>query len=372
MKQYLDVVAKIMDRGRYRMDRTGTGAISLFVEQMRFDLSTGHFPLVTAKRTAMRPIKHELQWFLSGSTNNNDLLNNNVHIWDEWAAEDGALGPIYGQQWRSWPAPGRSGKAGWQRRLDWAKENEEPALFERLNDAIETTTTGVDSVLDAYGIPHAGPEVIDQISELIENLKKRPYSRRHLVSAWNVADLPDESISPQDNVKAGHMSLAPCHVMFQFDVVDMLPHEIWQWAVVNKKLTVLQDIDWMKSLDSPSGKQYLADLGIYTKKLSCVLIQRSCDMALGVPYNIASYALLTLLVAQCVDMAPGEFIHVLNNAHIYSNHIEGVKEMLLREPFPSPTIKLNPEIKDIFSFRDEDIVLRDYVSHPKIDFAVAI
>jgi thymidylate synthase len=264
MKQYHDLLQHILDHGTHKEDRTGTGTISVFGYQMRFDLSEG-FPCVTTKKLHLRSIIHELLWFLNGDTNIAYLKENGVRIWDEWADENGNLGPVYGYQWRSWP----DGKGG----------------------------------------------TIDQISKLIKSIKNNPDSRRHIVSAWNVADV--------DN-----MALPPCHTLFQFYVAD--------------------------------------------GKLSCQLYQRSADTFLGVPFNIASYALLTLMVAQVCDLQPGDFIHTFGDAHIYSNHLDQVKLQLSRDCRPLPTMKINPEVKDIFAFKYEDFELLNYDPHPHIKGEVAV
>lgn len=264
MKQYHDLLQHILDNGTRKEDRTGTGTISVFGYQMRFDLSEG-FPCVTTKKLHLKSIIHELLWFLQGDTNIAYLKENGVRIWDEWADEDGNLGPVYGYQWRSWP-DGKGGK-------------------------------------------------IDQISKLIEGIKRNPDSRRHIVSGWNVADV--------DN-----MALPPCHTLFQFYVAD--------------------------------------------GKLSCQLYQRSADTFLGVPFNIASYALLTLMVAQVCDLEPGEFIHTFGDAHIYSNHIEQVNLQLSRDCRALPQMKINPAVKDIFGFTFEDFELVNYDPHPHIKGEVAV
>jgi len=276
MKQYLDLMRHVKENGVQKGDRTGTGTISVFGYQMRFDLSEG-FPLVTTKKCHLKSIIHELLWFLKGETDTKYLVDNGVKIWNEWA-DDGQLGPVYGYQWRNWPAPNGT---------------------------------------------H-----IDQIEEVIQLLKDKPNSRRIIVSAWNVADLPDESISPQDNVKKGQMALAPCHAFFQFYVAD--------------------------------------------GKLSCQLYQRSADIFLGVPFNIASYALLTMMVAQVVGLEPGDFIHTLGDAHLYNNHLEQVDLQLERKPFTLPKMKLNSDIKNIFDFKFEDFELSDYEAHPHIKAPISI
>lgn len=264
MQQYLTLLQHILDTGNHKTDRTGTGTQSCFGYQMRFDLQKG-FPMVTTKKVHLKSIVHELLWFLKGETNIAYLKENGVKIWDEWADENGELGPVYGKQWRSWE--------------------------------------GKDGV------------VVDQIKELIAQIKKSPDSRRLIVNAWNVADLPE-------------MALMPCHTMFQFYVAD--------------------------------------------GKLSCQLYQRSADVFLGVPFNIASYALLTLMIAQVCDLQPGEFIHTFGDVHIYNNHREQVELQLSREPFPLPVMKLNPLVKDIFDFTFDDFTLENYQSHPGIKAPVAV
>jgi len=277
LQTYLDLMRHVRDNGAIKGDRTGTGTRSVFGYQMRFDLSQG-FPLVTTKKTHLKSIIHELLWFLRGETNTAYLKENGVKIWDEWASETGDLGPVYGYQWRNWPNP---------------------------NGA------------------H-----VDQISELVEQIKTRPNSRRLIVSAWNVADLPDESISPQANVVNGKMALAPCHAFFQFYVAD--------------------------------------------GKLSCQLYQRSADIFLGVPFNIASYALLTMMMAQVCGLEAGDFVHTFGDAHLYSNHAEQVETQLAREPFDMPTMRLNPAITSLFDFTYEDFELSDYQSHPGIKAPIAV
>lgn len=277
MKQYLDLMRHVKENGSQKGDRTGTGTISVFGYQMRFDLSEG-FPLVTTKKCHLKSIIHELLWFLKGETNIKYLSENGVKIWDAWADEDGDLGPVYGYQWRNWPSPDNG--------------------------------------------------TIDQISEIIQLLKTTPNSRRIIVSAWNVADLPDESVSPQGNVKIGKMALAPCHAFFQFYVAD--------------------------------------------GKLSCQLYQRSADIFLGVPFNIASYALLTMMIAQVCDLEVGDFIHTLGDAHLYNNHLEQVEEQLSRAPYNLPNLKINKDVKDIFEFKFEDFELTDYEAHPHIKAPISI
>jgi len=264
MQQYLDLLQHILDTGVHKSDRTGTGTQSCFGYQMRFDLQAG-FPLVTTKKLHVKSIIYELLWFLQGDTNVKYLKDHNVRIWDEWADENGDLGPVYGKQWRSWEG--------------------------------------------------ADGRVVDQISDLIQQIKTNPDSRRLIVSAWNVADLPK-------------MALMPCHTIFQFYVAD--------------------------------------------GKLSCQLYQRSADVFLGVPFNIASYALLTQMIAQVCDLEPGDFIHTFGDVHIYSNHMAQVKLQLSRTPFSLPRMKLNPSVKNIFDFSFEDFTLENYQAHAAIKAEVAV
>lgn len=274
MKQYHDLVQHVLENGCQKGDRTGTGTKSVFGYQMRFDLNEG-FPMVTTKKLHLKSIIYELLWFLKGDTNIGYLQENGVKIWDEWADENGDLGPVYGHQWRNWNS-----------------------------------------------------EEIDQITELIDTLKNNPNSRRMLVSAWNPSVLPDTSKSFAENVANRKAALPPCHAFFQFYVAD--------------------------------------------GKLSCQLYQRSADIFLGVPFNIASYALFTMMVAQVCDLQVGEFIHTFGDAHIYNNHFEQVELQLTREPRPLPKMILNPEVKNIFDFTFEDFTLVDYDPHPHIKGAVAI
>lgn len=264
MKQYLELLQHVLDHGSPREDRTGTGTVGVFGYQMRFDLSEG-FPLLTTKKLHLRSIIHELLWFLRGETNIKYLKDNGVSIWDEWADENGDLGPVYGSQWRSWP----DGKGG----------------------------------------------SIDQIANVVHDIKTNPYSRRLLVTAWNPAEIQD-------------MALPPCHCLFQFYVND--------------------------------------------GKLSCQLYQRSADIFLGVPFNIASYALLTMMMAQVCGLQSGDFVHTFGDAHIYKNHLDQVRLQLSRESRPLPTMRLNPEVKDIFGFRYEDFTLENYNPHPHIKGEVSV
>lgn len=264
MKQYLDLMRHVLDNGIHKEDRTGVGTVSVFGYQMRFDLAQG-FPVVTTKKLHLRSIIHELLWFLKGATNIRYLKENGVSIWDEWADEDGELGPVYGYQWRCWPAPD--------------------------------------------GAHH------DQITQLLEQLRQNPHSRRHIVSAWNVADIEN-------------MALPPCHVLFQFYVGD--------------------------------------------GRLSCHLYQRSADVFLGVPFNIASYALLTMMVAQVTGYEPGDFVHSFGDVHLYTNHLQQARTQLQRTPFPLPTMRLNPQVTSLFDFTYDDFSLEEYRHHPHIKAPVAV
>lgn len=264
MKQYIDLLQDILSHGEKKEDRTGTGTISVFGRQLRFNLADG-FPLLTTKKLHLKSIIYELLWFLKGDTNIKNLQENGVRIWDEWADENGDLGPVYGKQWRSWATP--------------------------------------------------NGETIDQISDLIHDIKTNPNSRRLIVSAWNPADIPT-------------MALAPCHCLFQFYVAD--------------------------------------------GKLSCQLYQRSADVFLGIPFNIASYALLTMMVAQATDLEPGEFVHTFGDVHIYNNHLKQVELQLKREPYTLPQMRINPEVKSIFDFSYDDFELIHYESHPHIKGKVSV
>ena len=277
MRTYLDLLEDILETGCQRGDRTGTGTRSVFGRQLRFDLSKG-FPLVTTKRVHIPSVVHELLWFIKGDTNVKYLQENGVKIWNEWATENGDLGPIYGNQWREWKSP--------------------------------------------------KGEVIDQLAEVVEQIKKNPYSRRHIVSAWNPADLPDENISPQENVEAGQMALAPCHTLFQFYVAN--------------------------------------------NKLSLQLYQRSCDVFLGLPFNIASYALLTHMVAQQCDLEVGDFVWSGGDTHLYSNHVEQAMTQLKREPLTLATLKIKRKADSLFDYTAEDFEFLNYEHHAPIKAPISI
>ena len=277
MQQYLDLVQTILDHGHQKGDRTGSGTLSIFGHQMRFNLANG-FPLVTTKKVHLKSIIHELLWFLQGDTNIGYLKANGVSIWDEWADAQGDLGPVYGAQWRNWPA--------------------------------------------------GNAENIDQIAQIVEQIKRTPNSRRMLVSAWNVADLPNESLSPQQNVAEGKMALAACHALFQFYVAD--------------------------------------------GKLSCQLYQRSCDTFLGLPFNIASYALLTHMLAQQCDLQVGDFVWTGGDVHLYLNHLEQAKLQLSRQPYALPKLILKRKPASIFDYRYDDFEIVGYQAHPAIKAPISV
>lgn len=277
MKAYLDLMQHVRDNGVEKSDRTGTGTRSIFGHQMRFDLAKG-FPLVTTKKCHLKSIIHELLWFIKGDSNIAYLSENGVKIWDAWATDEGELGPVYGVQWRNWPS--------------------------------------------------SNGETIDQLAQLIHDLKTNPDSRRHIITAWNPALLPDTSISPSENAKQGKQALPPCHTLFQFYVLN--------------------------------------------GKLSCQLYQRSADIFLGVPFNIASYALFTMMIAQVCGLELGDFVHTFGDAHLYSNHMEQVDEQLSREPLALPTMKINPEIDSIFDFTFDDFELAGYQSHAHIKAPISV
>ena len=284
MKQYLNLLQHVLDHGTERLDRTGTGTVGVFGYQMRFDLSEG-FPALTTKKLHLRSIIHELLWFLRGDTNIKYLKDNGVSIWDEWADENGDLGPVYGSQWRSWP----DGKGG----------------------------------------------TIDQIANVVKQIKENPYSRRLMVTAWNPAEIEE-------------MALPPCHCLFQFYVEPAAPR-----------------------VDSSRG-QALPTTQPTKGRLSCQLYQRSADIFLGVPFNIASYALLTMMMAQVCGLEPGDFVHTFGDAHIYKNHLDQVRLQLSRDPRPLPTMNINPAVKDIFGFHYEDFSLENYNPHPHIKGEVSV
>lgn len=277
MKAYLDLMRHVYENGIEKSDRTGTGTKSVFGYQMRFDLAQG-FPLVTTKKCHLKSIIHELLWFIKGESNIAYLSDNGVKIWDAWATDEGELGPVYGVQWRNWPA--------------------------------------------------SDGQTIDQLTQLIEDLKNNPDSRRHIITAWNPALLPDTNKSPKDNAASGKQALPPCHTLFQFYVLE--------------------------------------------SKLSCQLYQRSADIFLGVPFNIASYALFTMMIAQVCDLELGDFVHTFGDAHLYLNHMDQVKQQLSRQPRPLPKMIINPGVNSIFDFSFDDFELQDYQAHPHIKAPISV
>lgn len=426
MQQYKDLVKLIKETGVYKADRTGTGTLSIFGHQMRFDLSNGQFPLVTLKKTHLKSIIHELLWFLQGATNIRYLKENGVSIWDEWVKEGtaeyrdltidelttaikkhtkvewfgfncreeeagpainceyskqsqsvtfnirpsdyervgvrngpiidvlrfvagelgvqtkqliaGELGPVYGSQWRSWPNP----------KIELIEDQEEKARY------MASGLTYADWLASGQAKAHVKNESIDQISNLIKMLENNPDSRRLIVSAWNPAEVD-------------HMALPPCHALFQFYTAPLSGHE--RWKLMDKKRI------YISFCNTPSEEELhrLADEhGIPQRRLSCQLYQRSCDTFLGVPFNIASYALLVMMVAQVTNMEPGDFVWTGGDVHLYSNHMEQVDLMLSREPHALPKMKINPDVKDLFGFKFEDFELVDYVHDAAISAPIAV
>lgn len=303
MQQYLELLNRVLNEGTYKDDRTGTGAFSVFGHQMRFDLSEG-FPLVTTKKCHLKSIIHELLWFLQGDTNIKYLTDNGVTIWNEWADENGELGPVYGFQWRSWPDP------------------------------------------------HGNP--IDQIHKAQQTIRTNPNSRRIMVSAWNPA-MVDE------------MALPPCHALFQFYSREMAVHERLDCMTTEQRAAY-----FVRDPRQSETVKVMDELGIPTRKLSCQLYQRSADIFLGVPFNIASYALLTMMMAQVCGLEPGEFIWTGGDCHLYSNHIEQACTQVKREPKPLPKMRLNPAINDIFDFHYDDFELTDYEHHSVLRAPIAV
>lgn len=442
MRQYLRMVEEIRHSPTYRGDRTGTGAQSIFGHQLRFDLAEG-FPLVTTKFVPVKSIIDELLWFLDGDTNNETLLKNKCNIWKEWAVADqtrrtytdeervgkfldivkaegyegvaihlatqeppadeipqdgqlhlygnvtlleladrygipteevingpmhGELGPVYGAQWRRWEDV----------KIVPQSTPKEDQLRQEGYELMGSYYNNADGL--SYSVLR---KEIDQFAELMEGLRKKPFSRRHLLSAWNPADLPNESIPPQANVMQGKMALAPCHALFQFYVDYRSPEALKADAGAELWAQCQAQIDQV--LATPNISEFhawtsiyrelealLQPAGIKTRRLSCQLYQRSCDTMLGVPFNIASYSLLTMMMAQCLDMVAGDFIWVGGDVHIYSNHFEGVAEQLGRSPKALPKMWINPEVKDIFAFQREDFRLEEYVHDPKIVFNIAV
>lgn len=328
---YLNLVSKILDNGYTKKNRTGVETIGIFGHQMRFDLSDNTIPLLTTKQVHTRSIIHELIWFLQGSSNIKYLTDNKVTIWDEWADENGDLGPIYGPQWRDWDG------------------------IPRLKDE--------DDITIQYGI-----EGIDQIKMIMELLKNNPDSRRIVVSAWNPRYIADERISPQENVKLGNMALSPCHCLFQFNTRPATIKELDEEAV--RRGQEMYDMDNASVFGHYTS--YFSALGIPLIKLDCQLYQRSCDVGLGVPFNIAQYSMLLRMVAHITNMLPGDFIWTGGDVHIYKNHITGLKEQLDRHPMESPKLYFTRSVENIDDFVYNDFNLVDYKHYPPIKFNVAV
>lgn len=390
MKAYLDMGREILARGNRRGDRTGTGTISLFGPQMEFDISDNKLPLVTTKKVHTKSIIHELLWILAGSTNNNDLTNQGVHIWDEWAIENGELGPVYGAQWRRWKTNQMT-----QRELTLRERLEEVqrrdstlgdilllALECAGDDPEKLNYLASEAAIHGVGPTIAVPLTIDQISELMKGLKAKPFSRRHCVSAWNPTDLPDESVAPRENVSQGRMALASCHAFFQLYVAELNIDERaiaglargWDGCCPDGQgwLVYAFDETEMPAEAKETFMRYFDEKDYPKYKLSCKLYQRSADFCLGVPFNITSYAILTMMMAQCLNMLPDRFIHTFGDAHIYSNHIDTFRDVQLpREPFALPRLVINPDVKDIFGFKYEDFGIQGYRSHPGIVYDVS-
>lgn len=379
MKQYLDLLNDILVNGNVRPDRTGTGTRSVFGRQMVFDLSKGKFPLLTTKKMFTRGIIEELLWILSGDTNNKTLTDKNVNIWNEWCLEENITEEVNLDNHSRVILLSKILNITVREAIhlltekDKLKENGGLEYLDELS--IPSTTTKViipkGSLGGIYGKAWRNWNGIDQISELIKGLKEKPYSRRHIVNAWNVSDLPDESISPQANVANGKMALAPCHCFFQMYVTDLTFEQRQEYLFRTLTDPAIRD-EFNKSNNDEHCEFIMDSLNVPKHSLSCQLYQRSMDTPLGCPFNIASYALLTMMIAQCVNMLPNEFIHTTGDSHIYSNQLEGVKEQLTREPYELPTMIINPNKTDIFDFNIDDFKLVDYTCHPKIDYPIAI
>lgn len=488
MENYLNLVKKILQHGNIRTDRTNTGTISLFGEQLEFDLAKG-FPLDASRQVFMRGNLEELFWMLRGSTDNQELVDKNVNIWSAWAVRQehleytqqermamfhekclvtakgnkadgqaiyetivadnidmdtmldlreiprlkpnpynvkiGALGPVYGRQWCDWPDPANDVEIVFSvdERFKIAEDMLAAGVAEKFTQA------GLDDVkedyagymedtassnfaepdfhrrLDRYGIPASTTKyaTINQIARLIDDLKARPNSRRHIISAWNVAQLPDESMSPQQNVVHGKMALAPCHTLFQYyvedrsvqDMIPELPEDVqreFKWFIrdigavhlgktIKNTGTTCNQYYWESMFNFEKRQQieaFFKEHGVKTKKLSCKLYSRSCDLLVGGAFNISAYAAQTMMVAQCVDMVPGNFIITFGDVHIYKNQIlpnaagDSVFTQLAREPLPMPTLWINPEVKNIFDFKYEDFKLVGYNPHAPIRYPVAV
>lgn len=354
MKQYQDLLKDILHNGQVKADRTGTGTISVFGRQMRFDLKEG-FPLLTTKRVFVKGVIAELLWFLEGSTDNKRLNELGTSIWDEWALDDGDLGPIYGKQWRSWPTPD----------VEAAKARLQAALT-IIDEAVSKgnlETVGTLRSLVRHTLEEDLTKTHDQIAAAIKTLRTKPNSRRILVSAWNPAVLPSENLTPHENVTLGKAALPACHTMFQL---------ITEELTLAERLALAGMTDIRTSQPEEYVHEDLTERGIPTRKLSCQLTQRSADTFIGLPFNIASYALLTELIAQAVDMAPGELVWVGGDCHLYLDHLQQTKELLSRKPRALPKLVLNKAIKDIDEFTMDDIEVVHYDPYPPIAAPVSV
>lgn len=363
MQQFKDTIAEILTQGAVKQDRTGVGTISRFGMQQRYNLMEG-FPLLTLKKTHFKSVVAELLWFIEGSTDNDRLNELGATIWDEWANEWGDLGPIYGAQWNAWQAPVQKDTRG---------------LWARLKSAWKGEPTPT--------------QTINQLQYVIDTLRNNPKSRRIIVSAWNPGVLPIEGLSHAENIAAGKQVLPPCHAFFQFEASplrweDRVHHLVsvgrlpsfdqavagmnWSLKTETEETVDAARQTWLDVYFEEDELQGWEAIPQYKYKLNCQLYIRSQDMMLGNPFNVASYALLTMMIAQCVDMIPGDFIQTSGDTHIYLNHLDAAKEVLDREEYPLPTVRLNPEIKDLWAFTAEDIELENYVCHPAIKLPVAV
>lgn len=327
--EYFKLVNRVLNEGAQKGDRTGTGTLSVFGHQMRFDLSDMTIPMLTTKKMFTRGIIREIFWYLQGATNIQYLLDHDVHIWDEWADETGELGPVYGKQWRNWET-------------NTIRHTGDDGYFVEHDDGSVT-------IYDAA----VHRQSVDQIANVINTLRTNPNDRRMIVNAWNVGEIED-------------MALPPCHMMFQFYSVEMTKQERQQWAKVN-----MSDFESAYP-QRQSDMEYFDSIGVPSRKLSCQMYQRSCDVGLGVPFNIVQYSILTHMIAQVTGHTASEFVWTGGDVHIYNNHIAALTEQLSRDPYPSPTLRLNPEVKEIDDFVYEDFEIVGYYSHPTIKMEVSV
>lgn len=328
MLQYKELCLKVLNEGQVRKDRTGTGTVSLFGEKLKINLLKG-FPIVTLKQTYWKAAIKEKLWMLSGSSNNNDLKDAGVTIWDEWALPDGNLGPIYGSQWRHWPV---------------IKKIDEETIIDAGRDLQKN---GATNLLDSYY------SEIDQISILIDGLKNNPFSRRHILNSWNWSFVPDEKISPHENVENGMMSLPPCHMMAQFYISKATNEDVKKY------------IDYQKNINESYDN-------IPEYKLSAQVYCRSQDLCLGTPFNLVGYSALVMMLAKQCGYMPGDYHHIIGDAHIYMNHVDGAREMLSRYPLSSAYLKINNNVFSIFDYKIEDFTVMNYKHHPAISFDISV